>query len=78
MDDDIKINDNYFEKLHAKGILNVEMSIQEIQDLLKEGKITIIQFIQILIQNLGVQNTVKMLTSLVEEHYSKDLLKDEK
>lgn len=66
---------NHFEELHKQGITHTEMSMQELQELYKDGKITSDQFNRILMDNLGTKKFMELFNLYLEENYSKDLLK---
>lgn len=66
--------DNYFEDLNQQGIEETEMTIQDLQRLYIDGRITTDQFNRILMDNLGTSEFMKLFGSLMEKAYSKDLL----
>lgn len=55
-----------------KGQLTVTM--EELQEMLLQGKISTEQFISILRQNLGDEEVEKLLKDTIEKTYSKNLL----
>lgn len=64
----------HFDDLHKEGITHTEMSLQDLQQLYKDGKITEPQFTKILIDNLGAKKFMEVMQATLEETYGKDLL----
>lgn len=60
---------NHFEDLAKKGIVTTEMSLQELQQLLIEEKITVFQFSEILIENLGEKIFLKILKDTLKIYF---------
>lgn len=63
---------NYFEELHEKGEDTCELTLREIQDLFKKGRITQDQFTKIIIDNYGIEAYTKWLGESLEDYF-KDL-----
>jgi hypothetical protein len=64
----------HFDDLHKQGVTHTELSLQELQQLLIDGKITEAQFTKILMDNIGVETFMKCLHETMEACYGKDLL----
>lgn len=65
---------NFFEELNKQGIIETEMSLQELQNLLIEGKISETQFTKILIDNLGEKKFMETMTKTLQQTYGKNFL----
>lgn len=54
----------------------MEVTFEELQNLLKDGKISSIQFIQILTENFGSEFVNSLIMETLYKTYDKDLLND--
>lgn len=63
---------NYFEELDEKGIETVELTIEEVQDLFKQGRITQDQFNAILIRQVGIEKFIEYTMKGVEDMFKEE------
>lgn len=64
---------NYFNELHEKGITNIELSAEELQELLLKDRITVEQFTKVMINNLGEKEFWKTYNSCLKSIYKKGI-----
>lgn len=60
---------NYFEELKEKGINEIELSAKEIQDLLKEDRITVDQARNCFIQIVGESKFYEIFNQSLSEYF---------
>jgi hypothetical protein len=60
---------NYFDELHEQGVEEIQISPEDLQELLLQGRITHDQFIQILLNNLENSNLMEAIQETVQEIY---------
>lgn len=63
---------NYFEELNEKGITEVDLSADEVRNLLEEGRITLEQAKKCFIQMVGPKKFYESFYESLKESYAND------